>query len=117
MAAIPPPLRSATRSDWITSRARPTACRSHGWPRRKAHSARPSPARREFPRHSGARAARASPESMTTIGSMDSGPAPQVGNCRPKAHPGMTRLGGSAALLLRGALAEGLAALHLLGHG
>src|SRR3979490_2719585 len=91
MAAIPPPLRSATRSDWITSRARPTACRSHGWPRRKAHSARPSPARREFPRHSGARAARASPESITTIGSMDSGPAPQVGNCRPKARPGMTK--------------------------
>src|SRR6266851_2461577 len=32
----------------------------------------------------------ASPESITTTGSMDSGPAPQVGNCRPKARPGMT---------------------------
>src|SRR5258706_2180702 len=33
---------------------------------------------------------RASPESITTKESVDSGPAPQVGNCRPKAHPGMT---------------------------
>jgi hypothetical protein len=31
-----------------------------------------------------------SPESITTIVSMDSGPAPRVGNCRPKAHPEMT---------------------------
>jgi len=29
-------------------------------------------------------------ESITTTGIMDSGPAPQVGSCRPKAHPGMT---------------------------
>src|ERR1700676_959867 len=41
-------------------------------------------------RHSGARVQRASPESITTIVSMDSGPEPQVGNCRPTAHPGMT---------------------------
>src|SRR5216684_7646957 len=43
-------------------------------------------------RHSGARVKRASPESITTTGSMDTGPAPQVGNCRPKAHPGMTKV-------------------------
>ncbi len=36
---------------------------------------------------------RASPESITAIGSMDSGPAPQVGSCRPTAHPGMTIAG------------------------
>src|SRR3954454_19769026 len=45
-----------------------------------------------FNRHSGARVKRATLESIITIGSMDSGPAPQVGNCRPKAHPEMTRV-------------------------
>src|ERR1700716_1101109 len=34
----------------------------------------------------------ASPESITTTGSMDSGPAPLVGYRRPKAHPGMTNV-------------------------
>src|ERR1700676_1845081 len=42
----------------------------------------------------------ASPKSITTIGSMDSGPAPQVGNCRPKARPGMTRWERFPSLLL-----------------
>ena len=54
MAAIPLPSRSATRSDWIMSPARPIACRSRGWPRRRPRSARPSPARRKARRHSGA---------------------------------------------------------------
>src|SRR5712675_2059552 len=49
MAAIPLPSRSATRLASITSRARPTACRSRGWPPRRPRSARPLPARREFP--------------------------------------------------------------------
>ena len=45
-AAIPPRWRSATRSGSTMSRARPTACRSRGSPRRRPRSARPSPARR-----------------------------------------------------------------------
>src|SRR5205823_9265679 len=45
MAAIPPPSRSATASDWITSHARRTACRSRGWQRRRRRLAKPSPLR------------------------------------------------------------------------
>ena len=47
-AAIPPRWRSATRSGSTTSRARPTACRSRGSPRRRPRSARRSRARREL---------------------------------------------------------------------
>src|SRR6266536_2986812 len=42
-----------------------------------------------IPRHSGAHEARGS-EFIRAIVVTDSGPAPQVGKCRPKAHPGMT---------------------------
>src|ERR1700682_4491475 len=47
-------------------------------------------ARQPEPHPSSFRGARgASPGSITTIVSMDSGLAPSVGNCRPKVHPGM----------------------------
>src|SRR5579872_2141884 len=64
--------------------------------RRKARPARKRrPARierlRRNNRHSGARAKRASPESITTTGSLDSGPAPS-------GHPGMKKSAATAAL-------------------
>src|ERR1700735_738083 len=47
MAAIPPALRSARRSVSITSPARPSACRSRGWPRRRRRSGARRRRRRE----------------------------------------------------------------------